>query len=626
MKPALTISSYLGGDCVQKTQRIHKITAVFSALLLMGAVMTPRLSAASGYAGSGTQGDPYLVETAAQLNHMRNNLTAHYKLANTIDMGSFGEFEPIGSQGSEFSGSFTCETKPDGTPKFAIKNLKVYNHAGEKYGHKIGSAASYVDYVEGKNKWQAGLFGYTNGAALTNIAVLNADVTNTVVGQNSMNGDWSINPGQNSTDQSTGILVGSAENTNITGCMSSGKVTSKSNGTGGLIGYIVGGSVTNCYSTANVTNSGYWCTGGLIGTCDVNVSNCFATGNVTGGPTESTTGGLIGQVTEGSTALVTSCYSTGAIGPETNGFSLVGFRMNYRDFTPSFMTNCYTTGKVLGYSQTQVGDMGPTNNNYILSGSNGRQDGFQSATAAEIKSGLASSADWDVSGDMPKLKNVAVIQDEGVYVPGSVSDASQKAEQNQDGSTASGDVASQTDVSQGNSADVQKVQAMIDALPVSQLVTYADKDAVKAAKKAYDALSADMKTQLTAESAAKLAEVCNAMEPLILKNLVAALKKLPDTDKLTEADRAAVEALYDDYNFLSQAAKDSMVAQYQEKLLAAIRFFEDQPVSAQGANTMSTAEVTLVVVLAALVVLVLTFNVVWSVAIIRKSRGLASKQ
>ncbi|MBP3627407.1 MAG: hypothetical protein J6J39_05150 [Clostridia bacterium] len=599
---------------------------IFSVMLCIAiavcALSVGMTTSAIQYEGKGTKASPYLVETAAQLNGMRENLSAHYKLANTIDMASFGVFTPIGYQGEKFKGTFTCDTNSDGTPKYAIKNLKVYIDAGEKYGHKLHNPASYVDYVEGKTKWQAGLFGYTDGATIKNIAVLNADVTNTVLGQNAGNPDYSRNPGSDQT-QSAGILIGTAENTTVIGCMSSGKVNAKSNNSGGLIGYSNEGSVSNCYSTASVTSSGFWYAGGLIGSCNTNVSCCFATGDVKGSPTEACNGGLLGQVVEDSTVMVTSCYSTGNVSPETNGFSMIGFRVtfsahkeNIKERTQN-MLNCFTTGSVAGYNSVQTGDTVIENNNFILSTSKGRQDCFKAATMDEIKAALASCADYDVSGDMPKLKNVAVIADESKYVPGKVSETANNA-------TASGDSSETASSSQETSASVEEVAKLIEKLPQALELTIKDKAAVKEAKKAYDALTADQKIEISAELTAKITEVYNKASTLILKQLRKDINELPDVSKLKASDYDKVMAMYDDYEFLNEDTQNFLKKDIKQKLLDAVKKVKafKEGGDAADADSISSVELAFIIVLAVLIVLVLAFNVVWSIWVIKKNREL----
>ena len=77
-------------------RRFRSLLAAASAALLVMGTLAAGLpaSAAVTYRGKGTQKDPYLVETAEQLNGIRNNLKAHYKLANTIDLSSFSNSNP----------------------------------------------------------------------------------------------------------------------------------------------------------------------------------------------------------------------------------------------------------------------------------------------------------------------------------------------------------------------------------------------------------------------------------------------------------------------------------------------------------------------------------------------------
>ncbi|MDE6590261.1 MAG: hypothetical protein K2K53_07995, partial [Oscillospiraceae bacterium] len=63
--------------------------------------------------GSGTREDPYLVSTPDQLNAIRQGLDKHYKLANDIDLSTWGNWLPIGDEvlnrygeATPFTGSF----------------------------------------------------------------------------------------------------------------------------------------------------------------------------------------------------------------------------------------------------------------------------------------------------------------------------------------------------------------------------------------------------------------------------------------------------------------------------------------------------------------------------------------
>lgn len=98
--------------------------------------------------GAGTELDPYLIENPDDLNNVRNNLTAHYKLASNIDMSGWGNFTPIGKQptGERFEGIF------DGNGKI-IANLTINSTDND-----------------------TGLFGFTYGATIKNLGIENANV------------------------------------------------------------------------------------------------------------------------------------------------------------------------------------------------------------------------------------------------------------------------------------------------------------------------------------------------------------------------------------------------------------------------------------------------------------------
>ena len=236
-------------------QRFKKCIALIIALAAALAALSAAVVASSAvsYSGKGTKSDPYLVQTFEQLQGMKDKLSAHYKLDNTIDC-SGKAFTPIGYLAEPFTGSFTCDTDADGTPKYAIKNLSV----------SIEGETGYTDYVANKSKWEAALFGCTSGAKISNIAVLNVSVSNTVIGNNQMNADWSKNPGQD--EMASAALIGIAKKTEVEHCMSSGNIDSKSNHCGGLIGLTYNSTVKYCYSTVTVSSTGLWCHGGLIDT------------------------------------------------------------------------------------------------------------------------------------------------------------------------------------------------------------------------------------------------------------------------------------------------------------------------------------------------------------------------
>lgn len=244
--------------------------------------------------GDGTEQNPYLIEDAFDLDAMRNNLTAHYKLVNDIDLdiAPFNEgqgWEPIGTSGSgnQFSGRF------DGDG-FSILNLYI-NRSGQ-------------DYV--------GLFGVcSNGAIISNVMVKSVNV----VGGNYVGGLTGYATGSTQLNKSfvsgqvqgvryVGGVLGRLNSSSKAYCLCfDGGVEASEHEVGGVIGDASNGSeVNSCYSWGMVVGGNY--TGGLIGRVGgsssnqyVTVRNSYSISSVSS--RASSVGGLIGLVGSGSSVV-----------------------------------------------------------------------------------------------------------------------------------------------------------------------------------------------------------------------------------------------------------------------------------------------------------------------------------
>lgn len=184
--------------------------------------------------GSGTEADPWLLSTAADLKALSVS-NAHwgdgfcFKMTGDIDAA--GVTAPIGNAANPFKGRF------DGNGKL-VKNLALE-------GSTVGDGV--------------GLFGVVDGGRIFDLGVLDAAVNGATF---------------------TGILAGKIENGEVARCYTSGMVTAKSICSGGLVGEN-GGVITDCYSVATVTSSSY-AAGGLVGKNTGEISRVIAAGNVKG--------------------------------------------------------------------------------------------------------------------------------------------------------------------------------------------------------------------------------------------------------------------------------------------------------------------------------------------------------
>jgi len=284
--------------------------------------------------GLGTINDPWLVATAGHLNLVRNylnNFNHYFKQVADIDLGvdpynSGQGWIPIGSySNSSFRGSY------DGDG-FLISGL----------------------YINRGSTPHQGLFGYAYGARISNVQIVNANVT----------GSYAV-----------GALLGlGKESTVVTGCSSSGMVTGNQYSVGGLIGTLEWwSSMSGCHSSAYVTGMDST-VGGLLGNCyyvslisycsSSGAVNCpgpnsySSVGGMIGGSgytsiryshsssdvtalTNSSVGGFIGSVSGSN--LIEECYADGDVIAKNQSGGFVGY--NYQGST---IHMCYSSGSVTG--------------------------------------------------------------------------------------------------------------------------------------------------------------------------------------------------------------------------------------------------------------------------------------
>ena len=166
--------------------------------------------------GSGTVADPYLIQTADQLNSIRFGADKHYKLIADIDLSTWGNWVPIG--GTEAYGG----TMGDQWNK-AHAGSVVFTGSLDGNGHvisgmtiKIHDVALYI--AEGSNVRYYGLFARINseGTAIKNLGIINHTI------------DIEYGTLPTSADLSIGSLASLVTKGNIENCFSAGgKINSK---------------------------------------------------------------------------------------------------------------------------------------------------------------------------------------------------------------------------------------------------------------------------------------------------------------------------------------------------------------------------------------------------------------
>ena len=294
---------------------LYKFRRVLSAILVLALCLTliPVMSTVSRAAGNfaggdGSEGTPYLIETAEQLKKLAedvNNGTdysgKHFMLKNDIDLEGT-EWTPIGI--------FDGLTEPSNKPFAGTFNGN---------GHEIKGL-----YINKPDKSYQALFQNNTGT------IMNLTVSGNVTGK-----------------ARTAGIVGDNTGT-ISYCVNNCKVT----GAGGTseylyIGGIVGtnwtkGKIEHCINNGEIKGNG-WYIGGIVGINENNctVINCRNTGNITG---NNFVGGIVGHNGSQSSSRrgkIENCYNEGIV----SGQAYVGGIAATNDYE---ITNCYNLGTVSG--------------------------------------------------------------------------------------------------------------------------------------------------------------------------------------------------------------------------------------------------------------------------------------
>ncbi|MEM6343661.1 MAG: GLUG motif-containing protein [Bacteroidota bacterium] len=226
-------------------------------------------------AGTGVNGDPYLIESAEQLDLVRLFLSSEFVLINDIDLGGYlsdpAGWIPLGNLAEPFVGKF------DGGG-FTVSGLNI----------------DRPDITE------LGLFGVLDGSG----EIRNLQVQSTGI----------------SGGQATAALLGRQLNGLVENCHSAGSVTSTSSRTGGLVGSQEAGSILKSSSSCGVFGT-LSRAGGLVGLSQAGlIAESYATGNVES--LSSRVGGLVGSLEENAT--VRDCYATGNVTAKNRGGGLLG--------------------------------------------------------------------------------------------------------------------------------------------------------------------------------------------------------------------------------------------------------------------------------------------------------------
>lgn len=298
--------------------------------------------------GSGTQDDPWLISTAADLKALANYINS----GKAIDCDIDGCGEDIGNfHGYYFKQTADIDLQGAAWDPIGYSDESHFYFSGHYDGgnHVIRNAVS--SGITDNGYTLAGIFGSVYFGSISNLHIENVE----------------FSAEGNNKQAFAGGLAGIVLDSEIANCsvsgskLSSSRAPSNSNRAGGLVGLSSVGKFTKCASVNNQIQSSEYC-GGFIGELDDSYANgsssftdCYvANSTVTASSSNvqnsNCVGGFCGQVTEEILSL-TNCFiyntQVSIAADSQYNFNRVGafvgcLQTNGSDYTAKiFTTNCY---------------------------------------------------------------------------------------------------------------------------------------------------------------------------------------------------------------------------------------------------------------------------------------------
>lgn len=313
-----TLKAYGPDDsvvAVQLTGRDNTVAAG-KVVKMPAAQMIPPPVEGVAFEGSGTETGPYLIASAENLLYLSQVLTSadyesyadkYYVQTADIDMDNI-EFVPLGARSAKpFCGVY------DGQG-FAITNLET-----------SGGADS--------DNPASGLFGYAEGAAISNVILTNR-----------------INTGY---DNRVAGLVGKAVGCTVSGCvLTGGELGAVANMCAGIVAEMKGGKVEKCtVAEVKISDTYNYC-GGIVAYAynGAIIKECSAEGAVISAVDYC--GGIVGQIENSSIEDCAVAFRTEVTGSGHCVGGIVGYM---KAATPSTVKDCTVTGQSVITGTKNVG-------------------------------------------------------------------------------------------------------------------------------------------------------------------------------------------------------------------------------------------------------------------------------
>ena len=285
-------------------KKINKIISISMILLLGLCVM---ISSASAAGGSGTTGDPYVIENATELQNINNNLSAYYILGNNINLTGV-TWTPIGNSSNPFLGDI------DGKG-YTISDLVIGSSSGSNYGlfGAAGSGAQINNFImddcsiTGVNSSVGMLVGNIvmsssvhDTMLIEDITIQNCDMNVSLSGD--LRGSFVIGYINSYADVEYNHVV-------INNC---DFLSASGNIVGGLVGHVTTNSTvsfSDCQVNGSMISASGYYVGGLVGYVTTNStvlvdSDCRVTQSKITTASGNIVGGLVGDVNTNSTITI----------------------------------------------------------------------------------------------------------------------------------------------------------------------------------------------------------------------------------------------------------------------------------------------------------------------------------
>ena len=304
-------------------------------------------------AGSGTEADPYLIESIEDLvafsNSSNENEGAFYsgkyvKLTRNLDFNSSLSYDNPNTKVSEKTNRIIKEDNNGTAIKEFLTSGTGFNPIREFWGDFDGNGKIIKEvYINRPNEDYVGMFGILNGP-IKNIGITGKIKGNEYVGGISGRGSSRAeiqNSFVNIEIEGDSNVAGISGNYgDIKNCYVLGNLVATKDIAG--ISGSQGKGIYNCYNLANITtiNEGY-SIGGISGGL-TNIVNCYNLGNINACEDSSWVGGIAAA---GNSTSITNCYNMGKI---KEGASQIGGILGLLQNGVSLNNNYYLEGTAEG--------------------------------------------------------------------------------------------------------------------------------------------------------------------------------------------------------------------------------------------------------------------------------------